>query len=400
MKRIVVDNISKRYHIGRQRSDSLRDAVTGFFNGNNRAAAEDVIWALRDVSFSVSDGETLGIMGRNGAGKSTLLKVLSRITRPTSGSARIIGSVGSLLEVGTGFHLELSGRENIYLNGAILGLKHSDIEHKFDEIVAFSELEKFLDTPVKHYSSGMYMRLAFSVAAHLEPDVLIVDEVLAVGDTTFQQKCLGKMDEVGRSGRTVLFVSHNLGSLAQVCKNGLLLDQGKIEFAGTIDETIDRYLSRAAHEHQFKVSPDLSKRMQIVEAVVQNCRGEATTEIPHDQAFSIEFKALLDKPGRGTLFCVALLNKYKERVFTEHKALETFDADLSSSLKLRFEIPGHFIAPNRYSFLLQIFLPSGEVVDNLFDICAFSIIDTGSELADYRDYGFVQVRGQWHVDRS
>src|SRR5688500_1718799 len=211
MQVINADNLSKRYVLGTRQPYSFRELLTGFFERGDDAGK--VLWALRDVSFTVDEGETLGLIGHNGAGKSTLLKILSQITKPSSGSATIRGRVGSLLEVGTGFHNELTGRENIYLNGAILGMKHAEIEKRFDEIVAFSEIEQFLDTPVKHYSSGMYMRLAFSVAAHLEPEVLIVDEVLAVGDTGFQNKCLGKMDEVSRSGRTVLFVSHNLGSL-------------------------------------------------------------------------------------------------------------------------------------------------------------------------------------------
>ena len=205
MQVIKVENLSKLYYLGGKSSNSLRDALVGFIK-NPKGNPKQELWALRDINFSVKDGETLGIIGHNGAGKSTLLKILSRITKPTSGSAEIHGRVGSLLEVGTGFHNELSGRENIYLNGAILGMRRAEIEKKFDEIVAFSEIEKFLDTPVKHYSSGMYMRLAFSVAAHLEPEILIVDEVLAVGDVAFQKKCLNKMQSVGQAGRTVLFV--------------------------------------------------------------------------------------------------------------------------------------------------------------------------------------------------
>ena len=215
MKTIRIENISKRYYLGDKLPNSLRDMIVGMFRTSGRSNKNE-LWALKDVSLDVDEGETLGIIGRNGAGKSTLLKILSRITKPTSGSATIHGRVGSLLEIGTGFHNELTGRENIYMNGAILGMRRAEIEQKFDEIVAFSEIEQFLDTPVKHYSSGMYTRLAFSVAAHLEPEILIVDEVLAVGDSGFQNKCLGKMDEVSRSGKTVLFVSHNLGSLSQI----------------------------------------------------------------------------------------------------------------------------------------------------------------------------------------
>ena len=227
---IQVENLSKLYLIGRaqQKHDTLRDAlanvkpwprIASIFRKDhshrlNNSLQDDLLWALKDVSFEVQPGEVVGIIGRNGAGKSTLLKILSRITEPTSGRAVLNGRVGSLLEVGTGFHPELTGRENIYLNGAILGMRRTEIEKKFDEIVAFSEIEKFLDTPVKRYSSGMYVRLAFAVAAHLEPEILLVDEVLAVGDAAFQKKCLGKMNDVARHGRTILFVSHNMGAIA------------------------------------------------------------------------------------------------------------------------------------------------------------------------------------------
>ena len=254
---IRVVDLSKEYHIGLKRPNdrTLRevivDAVSGpvrrtaaLLRGHASGAAElDVThWALRDVSFEVPKGDVVGLIGQNGAGKSTLLKILSRITEPSRGFVEICGRVGSLLEVGTGFHSELSGRENIYLNGAILGMKKTEIERKFDEIVAFAEIDKFLDTPVKHYSSGMYMRLAFSVAAHLEPEVLLVDEVLSVGDVTFQKKCLGKMDEVRRSGRTVLFVSHNMATVENLCSTTMVFREGKIAFMGPSKEAVQYYL--------------------------------------------------------------------------------------------------------------------------------------------------------------
>src|SRR5712692_7207761 len=234
---VQVENLSKQYKIGvaKYRHDTLRDQLAdglkALFRRNGRPhPSKDTIWALKDMSFEIREGEVVGMIGRNGAGKSTLLKILSRITKPTSGSAKIHGRVGSLLEVGTGFHPELTGRENIYLNGAILGMKKAEIDHKFDEIVAFAETEKFLDTPVKRYSSGMYVRLAFAVAAYLEPEILVVDEVLAVGDAQFQKKCLGKMGEVSKGdGRTVLFVSHNMAAVAQLCNKGILLHKGEIK---------------------------------------------------------------------------------------------------------------------------------------------------------------------------
>ncbi|NLG71716.1 MAG: ABC transporter ATP-binding protein [Chloroflexi bacterium] len=253
---IDVHNISKKYHIGSyKQSDKLSEQVVNtvltplrrakkVLRGNAGGAAEldETIWALKDVSFQVRHGEVVGLIGRNGAGKSTILKILSRITDPTGGYADLFGRVGSLLEVGTGFHPELTGRENIYLNGAILGMHRHEIERKFDEIVAFAEIDQFIDTPVKHYSSGMYVRLAFSVAAHLEPEILLVDEVLAVGDVAFQKKCLGKMNDVSRQGRTVLFVSHNMGLLQSLCERGIMLDQGRVVADGPINQVAARYL--------------------------------------------------------------------------------------------------------------------------------------------------------------
>jgi len=240
MKSITAENLSKRYFLGAAKSNSLRDAVVNFAS---KRRVRDEIWALKDVSFEVAEGETLGIIGHNGAGKSTLLKILSRITKPTNGTAEIRGRVGSLLEVGTGFHNELTGRENIYLNGAILGMKRAEIDQRFDEIVAFSELEKFLDTPVKFYSSGMYMRLAFSVAAHLEPEVLIVDEVLAVGDVSFQKKSIAKMRAVGSSGRTVLFVSHDMHAITRLCSRAIWINDGRIKLDGEARSVVSEYLN-------------------------------------------------------------------------------------------------------------------------------------------------------------
>ena len=396
MNAINAHNLSKLYYLGSKANASLRDALATFVR-NPRGVKKQKLWALRDLSFEVAEGETLGIIGRNGAGKSTLLKILSRITKPTSGTAEIRGRVASLLEVGTGFHSELTGRENIYLNGAILGMKHAEIAKKFDEIVDFSEIEKFLDTPVKYYSSGMYMRLAFSVAAHLEPEVLIVDEVLAVGDVEFQKKCLGKMDEVSKSGRTVLFVSHNLGSLTQICKNGMLLHKGRMEFYGGVHDAISRYMSLAQIERRYKADVDKALDMQILDAYVSNPDGQVIDEVPHDQSFFLNLSIDINRPRRGALLCVALLNKYKERVFTEHRPLENLLNSDAKHANIRFGVPKNLIAPNDYSFLLQIFLPSGEIVQDVQDVCPLTIIDTGSDLSAYKDYGYVQIHGDWKV---
>ena len=266
---IRVENLGKQYRIGKQERyrtlrDTLTETVTAPFRWlrNGRSAngngEPDQIWALKDLSFEIPRGQVVGIIGRNGAGKSTLLKVLSRITEPTEGHAELSGRVGSLLEVGTGFHPELTGRDNIYLNGAILGMHKAEIAKKFDEIVAFAEISRFLDTPVKHYSSGMYMRLAFAVAAHLEPEILVVDEVLAVGDATFQRKCLTKMDDVARVGRTVLFVSHNLPAIRSLCRRAIVLANGRVVCDDSVSTALSTYelsTSSGAHEWSRDLSP-------------------------------------------------------------------------------------------------------------------------------------------------
>jgi lipopolysaccharide transport system ATP-binding protein len=248
---VKVENLSKHYRIGAAPAayatlrESLTNALRRPFSSlrGKFSDSSESVWALRDVNFTVVAGEVLGIIGQNGAGKSTLLKILSRITQPTEGRAELYGRTGSLLEVGTGFHPELTGRENIYLNGAILGMTRPEIQRKFDEIVAFSELEKFLETPVKRYSSGMYMRLAFAVAAHLDPEILVVDEVLAVGDAAFQKKCLGRMRDISTEGRTVLFVSHNMAAIRSLCNRGILLANGQKAFEGPAGECVDRYMA-------------------------------------------------------------------------------------------------------------------------------------------------------------
>jgi len=270
---VKVENLSKVYQIGAKTASygTLRESLTNavrspFANLRRKNGGAERIWALRDVSFNVMPGEVLGVIGQNGAGKSTLLKILSRITEPTTGRAELYGRAGSLLEVGTGFHPELTGRENIFLNGAILGMTRPEIQRKFDEIVAFAELEKFLDTPVKRYSSGMYMRLAFSVAAHLDPEILVVDEVLAVGDAAFQKKCLGRMRDISTEGRTVLFVSHNMAAIRSLCQRGVLLANGRKIFEGTAGECVDRYLAEITQHTTNEVDiGNLSRRSRPVE---------------------------------------------------------------------------------------------------------------------------------------
>ena len=311
---IRCDKISKRYRIGERESyQALRDILTNAmsapfrrFSSKGRRAkkagenADNTFWALRDVSFEVKRGEVVGIIGRNGAGKSTLLKILSRITKPTSGEARISGRVGSLLEVGTGFHPELTGRENIYLNGAILGMKRTEIKARFDDIVAFAEVEKFVDTPVKRYSSGMYVRLAFAVAAHLEPEILLVDEVLAVGDASFQKKCLSKMQEVGEHGRAVFFVSHNMSAITRLCHRAILLDEGRVVADGLSHQVVGAYLragtgTMAAREWKENSPGNDIARLKAVRVRTEDGQITESIDIREPVGVEIEFEVL--QPG-------------------------------------------------------------------------------------------------------
>lgn len=295
---IEVKNISKFYTLMHNEPyGTLRDTMVEIakkpfklFNKNQKIEKEK-FWALKDISFSVQKGERIGIIGRNGAGKSTLLKIISQITDPTEGQITLHGRVASLLEVGTGFHPELSGRENIYLNGAILGMKQSEIRKKFDEIVAFSEIEKFLDTPVKRYSSGMYVRLAFAVAAHLEPEILIVDEVLAVGDVQFQKKCLGKMEDVAKSGRTILFVSHNLAAIKQLCTKSILLDHGKISATGPSPEVIEKYLTNTLSTSSVYTQPhNVKKKMNLRRVIINPDKSEMSNNVNFDEDIVVQIE--------------------------------------------------------------------------------------------------------------
>lgn len=296
---VRVENLGKRYRIGgsQERYKTLRDTLVSnvsapirrICNPGHTSRNLETIWALKDVSLEVKHGEVIGIIGCNGAGKTTLLKILSRITEPTEGRVEIHGRVGSLLEVGTGFHPELTGRENIYLNGAILGMKRAEINRKFDEIVEFAEIEKFLDTPVKRYSSGMYVRLAFAVAAHLEPEILLVDEVLAVGDAAFQKKCLGKMGDMAKHGRTVLFVSHNMGAVRGLCMRAIWIDLGQIVVDADTESTISSYLDSIGRKGFEAEARDRSDhKIQIKRVVLKNGKGMPSTEFAPGDNLTVE----------------------------------------------------------------------------------------------------------------
>jgi lipopolysaccharide transport system ATP-binding protein len=321
MEVIRADNLSKQYVLGSRQPYSFRELLAGMFHRDDET--KRILWALRDVGFTVDEGETLGLIGHNGAGKSTLLKILSRITKPTSGTAAIRGRVGSLLEVGTGFHSELSGRENIYLNGAILGMKRSEIEKKFDEIVSFSEIEAFLDTPVKHYSTGMYMRLAFSVAAHLDPEVLIVDEVLAVGDIGFQRKCLRKMRDVGESGRTVIFVSHDMQSITRLCRRVIWLKDGQLKSDGEAKQVVGEYLHEQSRTGAEKVWDDLTTApgndlIRLRSARVLDAGGKMTSTIDIRRHVSIEIEYEVLRGGKSIVPSVQLNNEQGVCIFVSH----------------------------------------------------------------------------------
>ena len=360
MNAIDVEHIAKRYVIGGVKElgyKTIRDSISGMFRRRAKTpSVREEIWALRDVSFSAAEGEVIGIIGRNGAGKSTLLKVLSRITEPTEGHARMRGVVGSLLEVGTGFHPELTGRENIYLNGAILGMPRAQIIRKLDEIVAFAEVEQFLDTPVKRYSSGMYVRLAFAVAAHLDTDVLIVDEVLAVGDASFQRKCLNKMEDVGKQGRTVLFVSHNLSSVTRLCPRAILIDAGRVVRDGPAHEVVRSYLhsdlgTTAAREWRNASEAPGNEWVRLQAVRVRNEDGAVSDHVDIRKPTEIELEWEVLKPGRVLVPNLHFLNQEGVIIF--------ISSDLDPEWRGRSRPAGHYVSTVRVP---GNFLAEGTVV--------------------------------------
>ena len=395
---IRVENLGKQYHIGGKQEayKTLRETLVDTFKapvrrlasvvrGHSSTVASESIWALSDVSFDIKHGEVVGIIGRNGAGKSTLLKILSRITEPTKGEIQIHGRVGSLLEVGTGFHPELTGRENIFLNGAILGMRRADIERKFDEIVDFAEVEKFIDTPVKHYSSGMYLRLAFAVAAHLEPEILVVDEVLAVGDAAFQKKCLGKMGDVAGEGRTVLFVSHNMTAVKSLCSRAIWLDKGQIAKTGEVSQVVGNYLQLGVASLIEKVWDDPAsapgnEKIRLHRARITPINQEPDEQITVESTLQFEFEFFNYLPGALLNFSVVLYSLEGVTIFNTASDCRAFPTGLVSG---SFVIPGHFLNDAVYTVRLLIVKDTSVALLDIPDVLTVDVHDTTRE-------------GNWH----
>ena len=409
---IVVENLSKKYMIGHRHSSSgqkyqyvaLRDIIGREFRNFVRKTADvargrqvvqgdeiEEFWALKDINFEVKQGQVLGIIGRNGAGKSTLLKILSRITEPTKGRVLLTGRVASLLEVGTGFHPELTGRENVFLNGAVLGMTQQEIRKKYDEIVAFAEVEKFLDTPVKHYSSGMYVRLAFAVAAHLEPEILIVDEVLAVGDSQFQKKCLGKMGEVSSQGRTVLFVSHNLDAIRNFCRGVIILQEGQLVFSGAVESGVEQYLRSGTSQEGTATfeRPRKGHRAPFFRSArVLNDTGELSETIDVRRGFSVELTYEIPEQMRHLELAIRILTSDARPVFTSimSEALPEVLSQVQKGVRRAIAtIPGNFLMPGKYLITMALFEPAGAIFDVHEGILQIAIEDTGTIFTKYND---------------
>jgi lipopolysaccharide transport system ATP-binding protein len=394
---ISIENLSKSYRLGTIGSGTLREDLDRWWAKVRKRADPTLkigeehharhvgqeFWALEDISFKIEGGEVLGVMGRNGAGKSTLLKILSRVTGPTSGFVKIRGRIASLLEVGTGFHPELTGRENIFLNGAILGMTKTEIRNKFDEIVAFSEIDNFIDTPVKRYSSGMYVRLAFAVAAHLEPEILIVDEVLAVGDTQFQKKCLGKMGDVSRAGRTILLVSHNLDAIRNLCTNAVILQRGKLVFSGPVEKGVDQYLS-SGDNSQNAVTFERPKNAvypYFTGACVLNHNGRPGSVLDVRHGFSIELEYEIPERLRNLEVAIRIFTSDVRPVFTsmmsESLPMLLGEAQLGAR-KATVTIPGMFLMPGNYLINIALHESLRRIFDLREVVFRVSIEDTGT----------------------
>lgn len=414
---IGAEGIGKRFRIGQQQlyrtvretlSDAFLAGVRRSGNGSRPDREASIFWALRDISFEVKRGEAIGVIGPNGAGKSTLLKILSRITEPTTGVVDIHGRLSSLLEVGTGFHSELSGRENIYLNGAILGMRRAEIARKFDEIVAFAEVERFIDTPVKRYSSGMYLRLAFAVAAHLETEILIVDEVLAVGDAQFQRRCLGKMGEVTRQGRTVLFVSHNMSAIQGLCRQALWLDEGRLRETGEVSQIVSDYLLHTVSQCTGREWPEPEsapggEHVRLRSARVRPVGGDPSGSIRLSTPCELEFMYWNLKPDTRLNLSVAVFNETGVCVFTTTTIGDpnwhgrAFPAGLFSST---CRIPGNFLNSGMYRVNLLVVRDGANVLYRHEDLMVFEVHDEADARSNWfgKWPGAVRPELDWRTD--
>ena len=376
---ISIANLSKRYMIGLKKDSSLRGTLSTVFKTGN--ASDEEFWALKDITLEIKKGDVLGIVGKNGAGKSTLLKILSQITKPTTGRIEINGRVASLLEVGTGFHPELTGRENIYLNGTILGMTRKEVASKFDEIVAFSGVEKFIDTPVKRYSSGMYVRLAFAVAAHLEPEILIIDEVLAVGDAEFQKKCLGKMKDVAEDGRTVIFVSHDIGAVKNLCTKGVLLENGRLKYSGDILSVITEYQSVSKNIGGYTNS-DSKKSKYLKHANITN----SSHELSSDESIEFVFETTVKEGfSAGDRLLIRIFDEYEN-------ALTSFERVLDKE-KYTLTLPPEYLKKGNYSINVILYQPAVEVYDEV-NCCNFSILNNNKEYSHLETFNSGKIYAQ------
>jgi lipopolysaccharide transport system ATP-binding protein len=408
---IKVENLGKQYRLGQVGTGTLSHDLNrwwhkvrgnedpylkvGDVNDRTTSGESDLVWALKDINFEVKQGEVLGIIGKNGAGKSTLLKILSQVTGPTVGEIKVKGRIASLLEVGTGFHPELTGRENIFLNGAILGMTKAEIRSKFDEIVAFSGVERYIDTPVKRYSSGMYVRLAFAVAAHLEPEILIVDEVLAVGDAEFQKKCLGKMKDVSEEGRTVLFVSHNLGAVANLCSKGLLLNHGQVKHFGEINETLKTYTLTGQSENSALYKGE-GQTDTITEVRITDDSGKLKSDFSFNGTVNINLSGNITDSSENIELGIRVIDHKERPVFTTNKLIKPFLND-KGVFNLRISIPNNLLVPNTYKLVIALHTPNKRVLSYIEEKVGFTIEETGSEFHLYsgKDYGCVFIDCNW-----
>jgi lipopolysaccharide transport system ATP-binding protein len=414
---IKVENLSKIYRLGEIGTGTISRDMERWFKTrilkqedpflkigetNDRAnkGASDIVYSLQDINFEINQGDAVGIIGRNGAGKSTLLKILSRVTTPTTGKINIKGRVASLLEVGTGFHPELTGRENIYLNGAILGMRKREIDRKLDEIIDFSGVERYIDTPVKRYSSGMYVRLAFAVAAHLESEILIVDEVLAVGDAEFQKKCLGKMGEVSKGeGRTVLFVSHNMAAVQSLCGKGIYLIDGEIKVNSSIYDALDSYLlsSNKVTGYYANSSIESNKKNYFSFIEINNENGEITNTIFFSNSIKIRYGCIISDVTRDSQIIISMVDKYNSTVFSVQKDLGLY---IEGEIIGEMTIPKSIISPGLYNFKIAIWTKSGFVYDLIEGFNQISII-SDNELLSFNplvEYGMLRINPKWSHD--